>query len=187
MTRMLCEGWVVPTHVALLRGVNLGNRRVSMPELRKLLERLGYTDVGTYVQSGNAVFTSKRKAESRIASELEAELRTALGFDVPVIVRRRADLAQVVAKNPFPDAAADPTKLHVTFIAKPLDPGSLESIPAADFNPEEFVIRKREVYLSLPNGLGRSKLAVAMERALRGSGTTRNWRTVTALLDLLEG
>jgi uncharacterized protein (DUF1697 family) len=176
----------VPTHVALLRGVNLGKRRVSMAELRKLLEGLGYADVSTYVQSGNAVLTSKNTDELRIASELEVELSKALGFAVPVIVRSRADLADVVTNNPFPDAAADPTKLHVTFLAEPLDPAWLEPINAADFTPEEFATRKREVYLSLPNGLGSSKLAVAVAKALRGSGTKRNWRTVTALLDMVD-
>ncbi len=176
----------MPTHVVLLRGVNLGKRRVSMAELRTLLEKLGYSDVSTYVQSGNAALTSKKKAESRIAKELEAELTNAFGFAVPVIVRSRADLADVVRNNPFPDAAADPTKLHVTFLGQSLDKSWLSHLAAADFRPEEFATRKREVYLSLPKGLGRSKLAVAMEKALRGSGTTRNWRTVTALLDLVN-
>ena len=173
----------MPTHVALLRGVNLGKRRVSMAELKMLLEGLGYTDVSTYVQSGNAVLTTKKKNESRIAAELEAEITKAFGFAVSVIVRSRADLADVVKNNPFPDMTADPTKLHVTFLAEPLDPASLDHL--ADFGPEEFAARKREVYLSLPNGLGRSKLAVAVEKALRDSGTTRNWRTVTALLDMV--
>ena len=173
----------MPTHVALLRGVNLGKRRVSMAELKKRLEGLGYTDVSTYVQSGNAVLTSKTN-ESRIAAELEAELTKAFGF--AVIVRSRSGLADVVRNNPFPDAAADPTKLHVSFLGKPLDPASLGHLADVNFTPEEFATRKREVYLSLPNGLGRSKLAGAVEKALRGSGTTRNWRTVTALLDMVN-
>jgi uncharacterized protein (DUF1697 family) len=175
----------MPTHVALLRGVNLGKRRVSMAELKKRLEGLGYTDVSTYVQSGNAVLTSKTN-EARIAAELEAELTKAFGFAVPVIVRTRAGLADVVRNNPFPDAAADPTKLHVSFLGKPLDPAWLEHLADVNFTPEEFATRKREIYLSLPNGLGRSKLAGAVEKALRGSGTTRNWRTVTALLDMVN-
>ena len=143
----------MPTHVALLRGVNLGKRRVSMAELKKRLEGLGYTDVSTYVQSGNAVLTSKTN-ESRIAAELEAELTKAFGFAVPVIVRSRAGLADVVRDNPFPDAAADPTKLHVSFLGKPLDPAWLGHLADVNFTPEEFATRKREVYLSLPNGLG---------------------------------
>jgi uncharacterized protein (DUF1697 family) len=175
----------MPTHVAMLRGVNLGKRQVSMAELRTLIEGLGYLDVSTYVQSGNVVLTT-RKAEPRIAAELEAALTEALGFAVPVIVRSKADLVDVVADNPFPDAAADPTKLHVTFLREPLDPAWLKDLDTTDFKPEEFATRKREVYLALPNGLGRSKLAVAVEKALHGSGTTRNWRTVTALLDMVN-
>jgi uncharacterized protein (DUF1697 family) len=175
----------MPTHVAMLRGVNLGKRQVSMAELRTLIEGLGYLDVGTYVQSGNAFFTT-RKAESRIAAELTAALTKAFGFAVPVIVRSRADLDDVVANNPFPHSTADPTKLHVTFLSEPVDAAWLAHIDPTDFKPEEFAAHKREVYLSLPNGLGRSKLAVAVEKALRGSGTTRNWRTVTALLERIR-
>lgn len=174
----------MPTHVVMLRGVNLGKRRVSMGELRTLIEGLGYVDVSTYVQSGNVILTTK-KPESRITAELEAELANAFGFAVPVIVRGRADLEDVVASNPFPDATADPTKLHVTFLREPLDPARLGRLEPADFKPEELAAGKREVYLSLPNGLGRSSLAVAVEKALRGSGTTRNWRTVTAVLDMV--
>jgi uncharacterized protein (DUF1697 family) len=175
----------MPTHVAMLRGVNLGKRQVSMAELRTLIEGLGYLDVSTYVQSGNVIFTTK-KTESRIAAELEAALTNAFRFAVPVIVRSRGDLAAVVANNPFPNATADPTKLHVTFLREPLNPGWLADLDAANFTPEEFATRRCEVYLSLPNGLGRSKLAVAVEKALRGTGTTRNWRTVTALLDIVD-
>jgi uncharacterized protein (DUF1697 family) len=175
----------MPTHVALLRGVNLGKRQVSMAELRKLLEGLGYVDISTYVQSGNVVLSTK-KAESRVVADLETHLAKELGFVVPVIVRSRAELADVVKQNPFPMAAADPTKLHVTFLGESPDPALLRQLDAADFKPERFATRKREVYLSLPNGLGRSKLAVAVEKALRGSGTTRNWRTVTTLLDMVD-
>jgi uncharacterized protein (DUF1697 family) len=174
----------MPTHVALLRGVNLGKRQVSMAELRKLLEGLGYSDVSTYVQSGNVVLSTK-KAESRIVAELETHLANELGFVVPVILRSRAELVKVVKQNPFARAAADPTKLHVTFLGESPDP-ALRQLDAADFKPEKFATGRREVYLSLPNGLGRSKLAVAVEKALRGSGTTRNWRTVTTLLDMVD-
>jgi uncharacterized protein (DUF1697 family) len=174
----------MPTHVALLRGVNLGKRQVSMAELRMLLEGLGYADVNTYVQSGNVVLSTKQ-AESRVVAELEKHLAKELGFVVPVIVRSRAQLAHIVKQNPFPEAAADPTKLHVTFLGESPDP-ALRLLDAADFKPEKFATGRREVYLSLPNGLGRSKLAVAVEKALRGSGTTRNWRTVTTLLDMVD-
>jgi len=175
----------MPTHVVMLRGVNLGKRQISMADLRTLIEGLRYRDVSTYVQSGNVILTTK-KAESRIAAELEAALSKAFGFAVPVIVRSRADLSDVVSSNPFPNATADPTKLHVTFLREPLDPAVLADLDTTGFKPEEFATRKREVYLSLPNGLGRSKLAVAVEKALRGSGTTRNWRTVAALLDMVN-
>jgi len=172
--------------VALLRGINVGgHKRVAMADLRQLLTGLGFDDVRTYVQSGNAVFTSDTNDPPMLATAIAAELARSLGFDVPVIVRSRTALTKVVQDNPFPAAANDPTKLHVTFLADPLPPAALRDLDPGLYEPEEFATRKREIYLSLPNGLGVSKLAVAVEKRLEVPGTTRNWRTVTALLDLM--
>ena len=172
--------------VALLRGINIGgHKRVAMANLRHLLTELGFDDVRTYVQSGNAVFTGDTNDARKLAHAIEAELASSLGFDVPVIVRSRAALTKVVRDNPFPAAAADPTKLHVTFLADPLPPAALRDLDPGLYEPEELAVGTQEIYLSLPKGLGVSKLAVAVEKRLEVPGTKRNWRTVTALLDLM--
>jgi len=172
--------------VALLRGINVGgHKRVAMADLRHLLTGLGFDDVRTYVQSGNAVFTTDTSDQRKLAQAIEAELARALGFDVPVFVRSRTALTKVVQDNPFPAAANDPTKLHVMFLADPLPPAALRDLDPGLYEPEELATRKQEIYLSLPKGLGISKLAVAVEKTLKVPATTRNWRTVTALLDLM--
>jgi hypothetical protein len=94
----------MPTHVALLRGINVGGRnRVAMADLREVVLGLGHTEVATYIQSGNVVFTSEEADTARIAAALERAIAEPLGVQPKVIVLTRAELAQVVADNPFPD------------------------------------------------------------------------------------
>jgi uncharacterized protein (DUF1697 family) len=177
----------VSTYTALLRGVNVGGRtKVSMKELKALFEDLGYTGVVTYIQSGNVVFDSSSKVGTKEATAIEKSIRAAFGFDVAVVVRSSKELAAVVADNPFVAAGADPSKLHVTFLAAPVPKGSLDRIDAGRYAPEEFAIGRREVYLHLPNGIGRSKLASALARPLSAEATTRNWNTVTKLLAMTQ-
>ena len=103
----------MPTHVALLRGINVGGRgRVAMADLRELVASLGYEDVATYVQSGNVVFTG----ESVDAAALEAAIEKGLGVSSAVVMLRREELERVVADNPWPDEK-DGKHLHVIFTA----------------------------------------------------------------------
>jgi uncharacterized protein (DUF1697 family) len=170
----------VPRQIALLRGVNVGgNKRVEMARLRALLEELGYRDVRTYVNSGNAVFSGPRRSERH----LEAALAKAFGFEVPVVLRTRDELADVVQANPLAKLATDPAKHLVIFCAAE---ASTELDPA-DFAPETFHVRGREVYLWAPGGIGTSPLAkVLATQSLGDNSTARNWRTVEKLLALAE-
>ncbi len=178
------------THIALLRGINLGgHNRVAMSDLRQLCVDAGFADVRTYVQSGNVVFTSTRDDPGAISHDLSARLRTDLGVAAAVVVRTVEEFAAVVAGNPFQQpAAADPTTVHAAFLsAEPNDPSSLTFNPDT-YVPERLVAGDRVRYLLLPNGIGRSKLAPAL---LRRAGdiavTVRNWRTVTELLRIARG
>jgi hypothetical protein len=115
--------------IALLRGINVGgNKRVEMARLRALMEELGYRDVRTYVNSGNVVFSGPRRSEKH----LEAAIAKAFGFDVPVVLRSRDELADIVQANPLRDVAGDPAKHLVVFCAAE---ASTELDPA-DFAPE---------------------------------------------------
>ncbi|CAL9621562.1 hypothetical protein SUDANB176_05856 [Streptomyces sp. enrichment culture] len=176
------------TYAALLRGINVGgSRKVPMADLRTLLEGLGHDGVRTYLQSGQAVFTSGHGDEESLAAELTAAIERRFGFGVDVIVRDHAYLAAVADACPFPAGELEPKQLHVTYFSAPVGPERFAGIDRAAHLPEEFRLGDRALYLYAPNGLGRSKLAeqLARPRVNRGViATTRNWNTVLRLVEL---
>jgi uncharacterized protein (DUF1697 family) len=173
--------------VALLRGINLGSQnRVNMAELRDLLEELGYADVRTLLQSGNAVISSDAPP-AQVERELETAIADRLGVRTEVIVRTRDELADVIARDPFGKEAADPKRYQVSFLSGPPDPAAARELAEADVAPERVVIDGREVYAWHPDGLQRSRLANRLGRADLGvAATARNWNTVTKLLALAD-
>jgi uncharacterized protein (DUF1697 family) len=174
--------------IALLRGINVGGtKKVPMAQLRELMAELGYTDVTTYVQSGNVVFTGPDAAPATVERALEQAIATAFGFDVAVVVRTRDELADVVAANPLADLAEDPAKYLVLFLSGRLDPARLADLDPADFAPEAFVLGEREIYLWNPEGVGVSAIVKALTPKRLGlTATGRNWRTVEKLLALAD-
>ncbi len=173
--------------IALLRGINLGpHKRVSMPELRALLEGLGYGDVQTLVQSGNIVFTS-RAAPATLEKRLEREIEEGLGVDPQVVVRTRDELAAVIEANPFPDTPNAKKNLHVTFLSAEPGADAVAKHEDADFGGDRLAFRGREIYIAYANGMGRSELAKQLGRAKLGvTATDRNWNTVTTLLEMAD-
>jgi uncharacterized protein (DUF1697 family) len=173
------------TIISLLRGVNVGGHgRIKMLELVEIYRSIGLENVRTYVQSGNVVFSYNGKSDTSITSLIEKGLTNRLGPEIKVFNRTRSELAKIVATNPFKDR--DNTKLHITFLySKPPANYQQDSVKAAAAKGEEFSIVKREAYLYLPNGYGRSKLSNNFfERKLGVPATTRNWNTVNALLEI---
>ena len=173
------------TYVALLRGINLGARnKIAMTRLRELFEAAGAEDVSTYVQSGNVVFRSTAPAgelEERIAARIKQDLE----LDVTVLVRSRKQIAKTVSGNPFATRNADPKALHVTFLAAKPPAARVRVLGPSPSPPDDFRVVGRDVYLSCPNGYGRSKLSNAyFEKGLGVAATTRNWRTVTTLAEM---
>lgn len=175
--------------IVLLRGVNVGGaKKVPMPRLRELLEAEGFEDVATYVQSGNVVLSAGGRSPARVGSAIERAIEAEFGFAVSITVRTRDELAGVIDANPFPQAASAPKTLHVVFLSDAVAPDRLDDVDRSAFEPERFELRDRELYLWLPDGIGRSKLAVKLsERALGVAATARNWRTVETLLRLADG
>ncbi|MDQ3678504.1 MAG: DUF1697 domain-containing protein [Actinomycetota bacterium] len=178
----------MPRRIALLRGINLGSRRrVAMSELRDLLTSLGYEDVRTYLHSGNVVLTSDLPDE-RLERELEQQIEAKLGVDPRVVVRTRDELADVVARDPFGEVAADTKRYQVTFLSAEPSPERVRELADLDVAPERFVVSGREIYAWHPDGIQRSKLAAALtDRRLGVTATARNWNTVTKLLALADG
>ena len=172
----------MPTHVALLRGINVGGRnKVAMADLRSVVESLGWAEVATYVQSGNVVFS----AEAPEAGALEAALEKRLGVSPAVVVVSRAELERVVADNPFPNARED-THLHAIFTMGEPNAEVVAAAVEKVGGDDEARVVGGTLYLHTPNGLGRSKLAVELGRRGPKDGTARNWRTVKKLLAMLS-
>ncbi len=183
----------MPRYVALLRGINLGSRnRVAMADLRRLTEALGHTEVATYIQSGNVLFTSPDTDCGRLADALEEAIARSLAVPSAAVVLSRADLARVIADNPFPDEA-DPKCLHAVFRRLDLAPGAIAAVERAQQRArakgsrDEAVPVGRALFLRAPDGLGRSELAAQLGRSgVPADGTARNWTTVTRLMALLD-
>ena len=169
-------------HVALLRAINVGGRTVSMAELRDLWTELGFTHVRTYLQSGNVVFGAKGPPDPGMLADA---VRTRFGLEAAVVLRTGAELAGVVAANPFPQAGG--TILHVAFLLEPARVGAAAELDDGRYAPEEAVLVGREVYFHLPDGIGRAKLPPYVGRRLGTVATVRNWRTVEALARLATG
>lgn len=167
---------------ALLRGVNIGpNKRISMATLRAIVESLGHTDVETYLQSGNVVFAPKGRGDH--AARLSKAIAAETGHEVAVQLRTGEELARVVEASPY--RVSDPTKLVVAFLGAELELGQLGLGDLEPYLPDELTVHGRELYVSVPNGQGRSKLMETLvKRRLPTTITVRNWRTVEALAEL---
>lgn len=177
----------MPTHVLLLRGINVsGRNRLPMADLRALVAALGFVAVVTYLQSGNVVCTGPGRSEDaaeRVADALTGEL----GLTVPVVGRSGEHWEQVRTANPLAGLEDDPKKLHVTFLDGVPDAGRVADLAAeaAAFAPERLEVVGADVFLHCPGGYGETPLSNAfLEKRLGRVATTRNWRTVGAVGEL---
>jgi uncharacterized protein (DUF1697 family) len=170
-------------HVALLRGINVGGRNaVPMKTLAACVADGGYADVATYIQSGNVVF---RMAGSRkaAATAIEDAIAAGTGHAVPVIMRTGKELRAVIEGNPYPELEGP--KLHVFFVDGKAST-VVRDIDAEAFAPEAFTIATNEIYLALPNGMGRAKLPSKLLKPKPPAPVTaRNWNTVRKLDEMV--
>jgi uncharacterized protein (DUF1697 family) len=176
------------TFVALLRGVNVGGKnRISMPDLRSSVSSLGLEDVATYIQSGNVVFRSGKRGSRELAAGIERQIANDFGADVTVLLRTAAELEKIAGANPFAKGEADLSKLHVVFLDRKPAQSAVAELDPERSPPDEFAVRGREIYLRLPNGMGRTKLTGDyFERRLGVAATARNWKTLTKLTELAQ-
>jgi uncharacterized protein (DUF1697 family) len=172
------------TFVTMLRGINVGGqKRLSMETLREIFEGFGFTNIRTYVQSGNVVFESPVQEPSLLTESLETRIEQTCGFHVEVFIRQAQELKRILVGNPFlNDRHEDPSKLHVTFLYRtPPKTAWTQLIPPSD-TLDEFASAELAIYLFCPNGYGKTKLSNSFfERKLGMPLTTRNWNTVNAL------
>ena len=175
-------------YVALLRGINLGGHKmVAMAELRAALATMGFSDVSTLLQSGNAVFTAKKTPPAKLEALIEKEIQKRFKMEVDVHVRDHAELAAAIAANPFRrQAESAPSQFLVTFYREPLDASLVKALQAAIAGPEQVCSAGRHLYMTFPEGIGNSRATLLIDKTLRVKGTARNWNTVTKIAALLE-
>jgi uncharacterized protein (DUF1697 family) len=170
------------TYVAFLRGVNLGpNNKISMPALRAMAEDLGYTDVATYINSGNLIVTSPKKAAT-LEREISKAIKDRFGRPIDVTVRTPAQLKKILADNPYPDG--NPSQVTIAFLTKVPAADAKDKVAAVAKDHEPFVISGQQVYVNYSQGIGRSKLAEKFSDIIGVSATVRNIRTIDKVLAL---
>lgn len=176
------------TYVALLRGINVsGKNPIKMEALRSLFTTLGYEGVATYVQSGNIVFTGAARSAPKIAETIKRAIVDEFGFEVGVLVRTADELSALAGDNPLRHRNADPSKLHVTFLERVPRAAKVKALDPSFAAPDEFAVVGQEVFVHCPNGYGRTKINnTFFEKKLGVAATTRNLRTVQALVDLAD-
>ena len=184
------------THIALLRGINVGGRnKVAMADLRAVVAALGHTDVATYIQSGNVLFTSGEADTEALAAGLEEAIASNLGVKPAVVVLSRADLARAVRDSPYPHEP-NPKMVHAVFFRGQVPAGAADAIEAGQRRAAErgsgrdsARVAGSTLYLHTPDGFGRSELALFLlgrSASPVAAGTARNWSTVTKLLALCD-
>jgi uncharacterized protein (DUF1697 family) len=176
------------TYLALLRGINVGGKnKLPMKDLIRMFAAAGCDDVRTYIQSGNVLFEAPSKLAAQLPTTIAARMADQFGYRTPVVLRTATELAGVVAGNPFLERGVDEDVLHVLFLASPPAPDLVDTLDPGRSPPDAFIVKGREVYLKLPNGVARSKLTNAyFDARLATTSTGRNWRTVTTLLELMK-
>ncbi len=185
------------SHVGLLRGINVGgHNKVAMTDLREITTSLGHTEVATYVQSGNVVFSSPETDTIRAAENLERALAERLDVAPAVVVGSRGQLERVIADNPYPEQT-NPRCLHAVFRRQEMDREGIAAVAQAQQRAsdkgsrDQATVVGRTLFLHTPVGLGRSELAAQLARSGTATqsgtpGTARNWATVTKLMALLN-
>lgn len=170
-------------YVALLRGINVGKaRQLDMPRLREALTARGYGDVRTHLRSGNVLLDSPLP-EEQLALRLTHAIAEDFGMDVPVVLRTGDEIAAALARDPLGHRVTDPSRYSVTFLPEPPHPDRVAALPPAEGG--EYALDGRELYLWLPDGMARSRMATwPWDRLLGVAGTNRNWNTVTKLAEL---
>ncbi|MDF2436916.1 MAG: hypothetical protein K0Q95_1292 [Bacteroidota bacterium] len=174
--------------LAMLRGVNVGGKKVPMAELRELYSEMKLENVRTYIQSGNVIFESKEDNPEKLAAQQEKKIKATFGFDVPVVIRNKKELGSVIKGNPFlNEKNIAEERLYVTFLKEMPSKELLEKITVPSGTSDRFEIIGKEIYLYCPGGYGETKLNNNFfEKKLKVDATTRNWRSTNELFKMMQ-
>jgi uncharacterized protein (DUF1697 family) len=182
----------MPTYLALLRGINVsGKKIIKMEELRNLMESVGYTNVKTYIQSGNVIFGSTTRSKEKVAASIEALIEGHYGFDVTVFILDAKDIEKAADNNPFvsqrePEGAGS-KKLYVTFLSEIPSHENMQKLHEAPIGHDLIEVVDNVLYFKLQTKASESKLSNNLiESKLKLRATTRNWNVTLKLLELLQ-
>jgi len=174
-------------YIALFRGINVGgHNKLPMSELKDVLAGIGLQDVATYIQSGNVVFAVEQADKTMLVESIREAVNQSHGFAPQVMLLPVEEFARAAAANPYPEGEDEPKTLHLYFLAEePQDP-DLQKLAAIKYENERFALIGKVFYLHAPDGIGRSKLAAGVEKALDVPVTARNWRSVSKILEMVQ-
>jgi uncharacterized protein (DUF1697 family) len=173
------------TWIGLVRGVNVGGAHiVPMAKLRELLQKAGFSNVRTYIQSGNVVVESTLKNRDKVGAKIADVIESEFGFRPSVLARSADEISNALLANPFPQAESEPKTLHFYFLQR--DEATLNEAEFQKFAApnEQYCLKSGVFYFYAPDGIGRSKLAGKVEKLLGVPTTARNLATVIAVVDL---
>jgi len=171
-------------YVVLFRGVG-GATQLPVNKLRAVLGEVGFGNVSTYINSGNAVLSSPF-SEEEVVRRVAAAVKEKMGFEKSVLARSRDDWAELINANPYPETTGEPTKLHAFALERAPKPEDVAVLQAKATGTERFVVKGRTLYLHTPDGMGRSLFVPKIEPTLKVAMTARNWRTVLALHRMVQ-
>jgi len=177
------------THLALLRGINVsGHNMMKMDALKSMLEKAGFKNVETYIQSGNVFVDSDEENAASVGFKIKQEIFKEFGHDVPAVVINQEDLNACFKNNPFlKEKDMDTKKLYVAFLSNTLRSENINELKISQFKPDEAVIEGNKIFIKYAVGAGKTRLDQKyIEKKLNLTATIRNWNTVTQLLKMFE-
>jgi len=177
------------THLALLRGINVsGHNMIKMEALKAMLENIGFTNVRTYVQSGNVFVDTEEESASKVGFMIKQEIFKVFGHDVPAVVIDKNDLEKCFMNNPFlKEKEVDTKKLYVAFVSTALKDDNINDLKISQFKPDEANIDGSRIFIKYAVGAGKTRFDQKyIEKKLNVTATIRNWNTVTNLLKIYE-
>lgn len=177
------------TYILLLRGINVGgHRKIKMADLKLALEKMKFKDVQTYIQSGNVVFKHKKEDVNLLGNAIESMIEEKYGFEVKSLVILAEDFKEVFKNNPYlPNKETEIEKLYCTFLFNTPEDSKIALLKEVDSPHDEFVFGENCIYFLYNNGAGRAKISSSLiERKLKVSTTTRNWKTMTKFMDMIS-
>jgi len=175
-------------YVALLRGINVGGRNmIKMETLRVTFESLGFTDVKSYINSGNLVFETAQTDDGKLAKRIHDGIKKDFGFDISVMVRSEAEIDEIIANNPYIGQFENDKYMHALFLNEPLTAGQAEILTAQGTDAERFYVTDRYILCLLTISILDSIVGKGfIDKKLKVATTARNWRTVKKIAELFQ-